>query len=205
MSKKPSIEETATRFVSLKNELAVKSFLDDYKQWFALSDVPSKPAPEAGVRILGSLHQLKKSGQSERFANERAAIHKRNLLRQITQWSEWLRGAWGKDTDAAEDALAQILASGRVQTPRQVRLGSAQIEPRDLLDRIAFAILRASECGLLRACRGREKGWKCPTPYLVADEKRRVYCYMSCGDEAKSQAKLLWWRKNRSSKRRRAA
>lgn len=213
MSKKASIEETATRFANLKNELAAEKFLDDYKKWFALSDVPNEPVPEPGVRILGSLHPLKKwrqpaeawQAQSNWLATKRVSIRKRNLLRQITQWSEQLRGAWGENEDAAEDSLAQILDSRRVQTPRQVKLGSAQIEPRDLLDRIAIAILKASERGLLRLCQGHKQGWACPTPYLLADEKRRVYCYMRCGDEAKSLAKRAWWRKNRSPKRRQRA
>ena len=211
MNKRRDIEEIATRFVNLKNELAAQNFLKDYRKWFALGDAPNKLASEPALRIVdlrtGSDRPLKIwkqpskewQPQSERFANERAAIFDRTLLRRITQWSQQLRGAWGGNMNEAEDALAQILDIRRVQTPRQVKLGSAQIEPRDFLDRIAIAILKASERDLLRTCEGHKQGWQCPTPYLVADEKRRVYCYMNCGDEAKSQAKLKWWRSNLSA------
>lgn len=223
MNKRRNIEEIATRLVNLKNEVAAQNFLKDYGKWFGISEVPREPNASSGYRILGSDRPLKTwkqqpskeevvrasptlrahlrdwQAQSARLTGERSAGSRRKLLRQIMQWSQQLRGAWGQDRDSAEDALAQMLAPSRVQTPRQVKLGSAQIEPRDLPDMIAIAILKASERGLLRTCEGHKQGWQCPTPYLVADEKRRVYCYMSCGDEAKSRAKHAWWKRNLSA------
>ena len=85
-----------------------------------------------------------------------------------------------------------------------LRLGDETInfERRDILDDIAHTIFKAAARGLLRTCRGHSQGWGCPTPFLVADEKRRVYCYMRCGDEAKSRAKAKWWRDNRSRRQR---
>lgn len=62
-------------------------------------------------------------------------------------------------------------------------------EPRDVLDEVAHAILRAGSLGLLRMCEGKKKGWRCPTPYVVADEGRRRFCYEACGDQAKAEAK----------------
>jgi hypothetical protein len=61
-------------------------------------------------------------------------------------------------------------------------------EPRDVLDEIAYAIMRAGSLGLLKTCEGQLNGWKCPTPYVIADEGRRRFCYESCGDEAKAKA-----------------
>jgi len=61
-------------------------------------------------------------------------------------------------------------------------------EPRDVLDEIAYAIMRAGSLGLLKTCEGKLNGWKCPTPYIVADEGRRRFCYESCGDQAKAEA-----------------
>jgi hypothetical protein len=132
-----------------------------------------------------------------------------------------LRKAWiPASREFAERLLEEIFAAPRASVTSspdryapieraafKIRLGHSRpvFAPRDLLDRIAFAILRASERGLLRTCRGHKRKWNCPTPYLVADENRRVYCYEQCGDIAKSQAKLAWWRKNHPPKRRRAA
>jgi hypothetical protein len=62
-------------------------------------------------------------------------------------------------------------------------------EPRDVLDEIAYAILRAGSLGLLKTCEGERKEWGCKTPYLVADEGRRRFCYEFCGDYAKAEAK----------------
>jgi hypothetical protein len=61
-------------------------------------------------------------------------------------------------------------------------------EPRDVLDEIAYAIMRAGSLGFLKTCEGQLNGWKCPTPYIVADEGRRRFCYESCGDQAKAEA-----------------
>jgi len=85
-----------------------------------------------------------------------------------------------------------------------LRIGEEGIkfERRDVLDDIAYAVFSAAAHGFLRRCKGDSQGWSCPTPFLVADEKRRVYCYMRCGDEAKSRAKTRWWRENLGSKKR---
>jgi hypothetical protein len=61
-------------------------------------------------------------------------------------------------------------------------------EPRDVLDEIAYAILRASSLGLLKTCEGKRRGWGCIQPYLVADEGRRRFCYALCGELAKQEA-----------------
>jgi hypothetical protein len=201
--KKPDIEVIATQFVNLKNELAVKNFRDQYSAWLAVSDKPS----ESGPRILTSYKPLKtwssqdrrRPPQLEKIIAEGNAIIEQQFLQRIREWSKQLRGAWGDDRDTAENALAQMLDSDRLKELRQVKLGGAQIEPRDLFDEIALAILKASGRGLLRMCQGHKQGWLCSTPYLVADEKRRVYCYSHCGDEAKSRAKHEWWKRNLSA------
>lgn len=79
----------------------------------------------------------------------------------------------------------------------KVRMGSDRpvFEARDILDEIGYAILRASSLGLLRKCKGAVAGWPCKTPFLVADERRRRYCYETCGNLAKA--------KNRMAKRKR--
>ena len=81
------------------------------------------------------------------------------------------------------------------------RLGAKDspiFKSRDKLDNIAYAILQASEHGLLRKCEGYTnalegrkgwEGWVCPTPFLVADEGRTRFCYESCGRQAKAVAK----------------
>ena len=79
----------------------------------------------------------------------------------------------------------------------KIRMGSDRpvFEARDVLDEIGYAILHASSLGLLRKCKGAAAGWQCKTPFLVADERRRHYCYETCGNLAKA--------KNRTAKRKR--
>lgn len=93
--------------------------------------------------------------------------------------------------------LAQMSnrAKGFERSAFKVRIGSDRpvFEARDLLDEIGYAILRASSLGLLRKCKGAVAGWPCRTPYLVADERHRRYCYETCANLAKA--------KNREAKR----
>jgi len=130
-----------------------------------------------------------------------------------------LREAWDKQKwETAEQNLEHVFAAeidpklGEVQIGPvvmlsefkfrrpafQVRLGkklprskqpAPTFEPRDVLDEIAYAILRASSLGWLKMCAGHLKGWHCPTPYLVAHEGRTRFCYEHCGDVAKADAK----------------
>lgn len=129
----------------------------------------------------------------------------------ILQIAHSLREAWDKGKwDTAAENLEHILAgypreankampsSGQwpneytpyLRSAFQIQLGHEQptFEPRDVLDQSAYAILRASALSLLKKCEGK-KNWNCITPYLVADEGRRRYCYGTCGDEAKAEAK----------------
>jgi hypothetical protein len=135
-----------------------------------------------------------------------------------------LRQAWDKAKwFAVDETLEEIFQGRKEQNLRElpagiiepewliddrpafeIRLGSAKPVPkrRDLIDEIAFAILRASSLKLLKMCKGRTHNWPCLTPYLVADEKRRRYCYMGCGDQAKSQAKAEWHQRKKAARRR---
>jgi hypothetical protein len=217
MGKKQGIEEIATQFVNLKNELAVKNFRQEYRKWFPGGDQPALVPPLDAQKFRAEddewvavndepARTVQRPPELEKSTAERNASFESQLLRNLAEWSKQLRGAWSADVadrdarDAAENTLAQILYSDRgMKELRQVKLGSTQLEPRDLFDKIALVILKASERGLLRTCKGHKHDWPCPTPYLVADEGRRVYCYSRCGDEAKSRAKLNWWRRNLSA------
>lgn len=198
MGRKPGIEAIATEFVNLSGggpsvTLAIKRFVREHRHELGLSDWPQQPpaiATKPGV--VEWLHPPK-------IWNDLASAERVVLWRSLE-----LRKAWNKsERELAERRLEEIFSvRGHYKhTAFQIRLGYDRpvFEPRDLLDRIAFVILKASKCGFLRMCQGHEQGWQCPTPYLVADEKRRVYCYMSCGDEAKSRAKHAWWKRNLSA------
>jgi len=123
-----------------------------------------------------------------------------------------LRDAWDKDKwDGVEETFEQLFADQKAEIIRgmkpgevragltsrferaafTIRLGKGQpvFEPRDVLDEIAYAILRAASLGLLKTCEGKLKGWPCRTPFVVADEGRRRFCYETCGDQAKAEAK----------------
>jgi hypothetical protein len=153
---------------------------------------------------------------SEPTAAFRTKQNKVNAKKIISYWVLALRGAWDRrNSKQTKQVFENLLSARRLsvwgapfgRAAFQFHLGYSHpvFEPRDLLDWVAYTILQASKRGLLRMCQGHKEGWNCPTPYLVADEKRRVYCYMHCGNEAKSKAKLAWWRKNRPSKRRHRA
>jgi hypothetical protein len=122
-----------------------------------------------------------------------------------------LREAWDeKKWDTAAENLEQIFADQKgailsamkpgiypgLPSPFErpafrIRIGHADpvFEPRDALDKIAHTILQASHHGLLKMCEGHRRGWDCPTPFLVADEERRKFCFNGCGDKAKAEAK----------------
>ncbi len=179
MGNQQSIEAIATRFVNLRGEARFSDFLREYS------------------------HDIRPV-----FRN----------VRRLVLISRSLRDAWGNDAAFSTDIIEGIFFETTVRVINgrpyhvasdsdpfshpafKVRLGESELvfKRRDVLDDIAHAILKASARGLLRKCRGHQRGWDCPTPLLVADEKRRVYCYMRCGDHSKSLSRLRWWRKNRS-------
>jgi len=104
-----------------------------------------------------------------------------------------------RDLKLGESRIGPISKPRRFERPAfKVRLGhkiprnnqpTPIFEPRDVLDEIAYAVLRAGSLGLLKICEGKSKGWSCTTPYVVADEGRRRFCYETCGDQAKAEAK----------------
>jgi hypothetical protein len=184
MGNQQSIEAIATRFVNL-NSRTEKNFLADYE-----ADI----RPSCRNRLLwiaGELGQAWPSGDHERAE---MILHELLFSTRIVNFGGQLMQAYG--------------GSGKPFDYPAFRLKLDKERPtfqrRDILDGIAEAVFRASGRGLLRICRGRKRGWDCPTRLLVADERRRVYCYMRCGDEAKSRAKLKWWRENESKAARKA-
>jgi hypothetical protein len=204
MSKEASIEEIATRFVNLNaaNDLlvtpAVTDFIREYQRDLHL-DVTSNNEKVVAMRSK----QLREawSTSNHEFAEQK--------LEEI--FSDYRADRWDEEKRCLVSGQPPRTALTDRQTPAErpafkVRLGHSKpmFEPRDLLDQIAFAILKASERGLLRKCRGHQRGWQCPMPFLVADEKRRVYCYSRCGDEAKSRAKYKWWKRNLSARARKS-
>jgi hypothetical protein len=67
-------------------------------------------------------------------------------------------------------------------------------QERDVLDGIARALFEANSRGYLRMCEGIKKGWRCPHPYLVADQGHRVHCYgtadglRGCGERTRAES-----------------
>ena len=205
-----SIEAIATRFVNL-SEATVKDFARDYKK---------ELRPYYVDKLEWPPHIPKSKRPAGLSFNEYQLYRLAVCLREA-----WDKANWS----TAEMNLEQIFGSFLVENVRrqmrglkrgemrsqpypddqtpferaafQIRLGESRpvFKSRGLLDDIAHAILKASARGLLRTCRGHQRGWDCPTPLLVADEKRRVYCYMRCGDHSKSLSRLRWWRENRSA------
>lgn len=191
---KRSIEAFATEFV---NEVTTARF-----------DLMSDPGEAKVTQSVGPhqwLHAPKRAQEPTPESKLRAEIRQKLEGKRFKKWALRLRKAWDKPEEA-KGVLEAVFSPKRLsrrnvsrgesgaRSPFQIRSGrGVRFEPRDDLDRIAYAILQASERGLLRICRGHKQGWDCPTPYLVADEGRRVYCYMRCGDEAKLRAKRKWW------------
>jgi hypothetical protein len=205
MSKEASIEEIATRFVNLNaanDDLlvtpAVTDFIREYQRDLHL-DVTSNNEKAVAVRS----QQLRKawSKSDPEFVEKQLEDIFSDYRSDL--WDEARRGL--VPGESLRTASTDRYTSNK-RPAFKVRLGHSKpvFEPRDLLDRIAFAILKASERGLLRKCRGHQRGWQCPMPFLVADEKRRVYCYSRCGDEAKSRAKYKWWKQNLSASARKS-
>lgn len=120
-----------------------------------------------------------------------------------------LRRAWKvRHREIAERALEDIFSALRSAATRpawRIELGCLApiYERRDLLDDIGRTILKASRRGLLKFCLGHKRGWRCPQPYLVADEPRRKFCYPSagrpnCGEESTLRSNRGSWHRNKS-------
>lgn len=78
---------------------------------------------------------------------------------------------------------------------------------RDVLDDIAYALLVALRRGYLKVCKGhaRHPEWNCQTPFLVADEGRRDYCYGACGEKNQIERARAWHRTHPRKRRKLAA
>jgi hypothetical protein len=120
-----------------------------------------------------------------------------------------LRRAWrARHREIAERGLEEIFSGLRSPAMRpawRIELGrSAPVyERRDLMDDIGRAILEASKHRLLKFCWGHKRGWPCPQPYLVADERRRKFCYPNaarpnCGEESTLRSNRRSWHKNKA-------
>jgi hypothetical protein len=173
----------ATRFV---NSFELPNFLDEYKE---------------SLRPGLSEQYLRAVGESLRSAWDKTKWE--SVGEQI---EEIFRGYRKDILDSLKPGEALVLPLDSAVTafaPPALRclLGvkdSPIFKPRDELDKIAYAILQASQHGLLRMCEGHRnalegrkgwEGWVCPTPFLVADEGRTRFCYESCGKHAKAVAK----------------
>ncbi len=170
------IEAIATRFVNLNRKTA-KDFLRDHG-----ADIRCH---RNLLWIAGELRQAWPSGDQERAE---MILHELLISTRVVNFGgQPMQAYGGSDKPFDYPAFRFKLNKGRPVFQR-----------RDILDEIAEVILRASGRGLLKMCWGHRRRWRCLTPFLVADEKRRVYCYMRCGDESKRRAKLKWWRENES-------
>ena len=173
--------ELATAFVNLRHDIGMKKFMDDHRG--NLRSWPKKYLLEL-ARVLRELWDTAKRETAE------------YNLEQIF--------AAPPEAEMAPGEIRRITAFEKAfQHPAfRIRLGkdSPRFEPRDVLDEIAYAIVHAAENNLLKTCEGSLRGWPCPTPKLVADEGRRRFCYGSCGDQAKAEAK----RKSERRKKREA-
>ena len=184
------IEAIATRFVNIDTRLKAQQFLWDYAD-----DI--RPSCRS-VQRLQFLKNSLRDAWGRRAAD--GPLFSEDIIEAI----------FFESTAKVINGRVCRVDEGKVGRPAfKARIGRAQpvFERRDVLDDIAYTILKASAHGRLRQCKGSKQGWRCPTPYLVADEKRRAYCYMGCGDEAKRLAKARWWAGNKAqvNRRRRAA
>ena len=180
--------ELATRFMNLKSKASVRDFFrehlkrNDIRVFPCGSDNP-KVITEHAVTVLVDLtYNLSPLWTHE---DHGGLYDPETALRHIL-FSVRAAALGGKIVyvDKTTPAKKDDWASPAVDIV-PIKRGSAEFHfvyrRRDVLDDIAYAILVAARRGLLKECEGHKRGWRCPQRWLVADEKRRRFCYLECG------------------------
>lgn len=215
-----AMADLATRFVNLKTKEAVRQFVKEHAgdlRSFPLAFALETPEAEGqkqrleeDASVLVDIIQHLRSAWTRKTCG--GLLDAEKTLRDILflpRAAQFGRGIVTVDhsTPEHEDVWARPaveLASYR-KSRKQVNF-FFKFKRRDVLDEIAYAILVASRRGYLKVCKGHAKHpeWNCQTPFLVADEGRRGYCYGACGEKIQIE-RAKEWHRTHPRKRRKAA
>lgn len=202
--------DLATRFVNLKSRDVVRQFVMKHAgdlRSFPLSGSDGQ-APTVEERLennvsvlVSNIWNLRSAWTREKHGGLLDAEKTIQGILFSVRVAQIGRGIVAVDHSSSDHE--DIWASPAVE-PAPYRKSRKQVDfffrfkRRDVLDEIAYAILVASKRGLLRMCKGHidHPEWNCQTPFLVADEGRRKYCYGACGENNGIELSKQWHRMN---------
>lgn len=216
-----AMADLATRFVNLKTKDAVRQFVEEHA-----GDIRSFPLIFASTTsgterkqqqlekdvsvLVDTIHHLRSAWTHKTYDGWLDAEKTLRGILFSVRVAQFGRGVVTVDhgTPEREDIWARPaveLAPYR-KSRKQVNF-FFRFKRRDVLDEIAYAILVALRRGYLKMCKGHTKHpeWNCQTPFLVADEGRRDYCYGACGEKTQSERAKEWHRTHAKKRRRLAA
>jgi len=210
-----AMADLATRFVNLKTNDAVRQFIvefdGDIRSFSLIGALTPEQRLENDVLVLVDTIQHLRSAWTGKTCD--GLLDPDDRLQSILFGGGRVASFSGRlvtvdhGTLESEDVWANpaVELAPYSKSRNQVNF-FFRFKRRDVLDEIAYAILVASRRGLLRMCKGSEhKDWNCQTPFLVADEGRRRYCYGACGENNQVELAREWHRTHPRKRRKLAA